>query len=70
MIHFNYGSQPTSGGLGVLPQVEAIGVKLREVERVERGYAIESHLQRRAQAQTSGSRLAPVVKVDHDGMSW
>jgi site-specific recombinase XerD len=22
------------------------------------------------QAQTSGSRLAPVVKVDHDGMSW
>jgi two-component sensor histidine kinase len=20
--------------------------------------------------QTSGSRLAPVVKVDHDGMSW
>jgi hypothetical protein len=23
-----------------------------------------------AQSQTSGSRLAPVVKVDHDGMSW
>jgi hypothetical protein len=22
------------------------------------------------EAQTSGSRLAPVVKVDHDGMSW
>jgi DNA-binding transcriptional LysR family regulator len=22
------------------------------------------------QSQTSGSRLAPVVKVDHDGVSW
>jgi hypothetical protein len=22
------------------------------------------------ESQTSGSRLAPVVKVDHDGMSW
>ena len=25
---------------------------------------------RQPQTQTSGSRLAPVVKVDHDGMSW
>ena len=24
----------------------------------------------KVKAQTSGSRLAPVVKVDHDGMSW